>query len=174
MTIIAKGPRVYLRKITKKDAPFLFDLMNQKSCLIFIGDRGIASIADAEEYILNGPLHSYKIHGFGLYMVVDTSSQESIGMCGFLKRPYLDCPDLGYAISERYYQQGFGFEAADIAMQVANTLIEAKLIYASVKEDNVGSCRLLCKLGFTLVETTSLNILGSNADDLLLYKKDIA
>ena len=174
MNIIAVGKRVYLRELNEDDAPFMHDLMNQRKWLDFIGDRGISSLAKAKAHIESGPCLSYQVNGFGLYLVVGSDNEQSIGVCGLLKRTYLDAPDLGFAISERYYQRGFGYEAAELVLQVANKLTGASCIYASVNKVNLASCSLLEKLGFTLHSPTALQSLGSDADDLLLYAKDMS
>jgi RimJ/RimL family protein N-acetyltransferase len=172
LQVIASSSRVYLREITKDDASFMYDLMNQKNWISFIGDKGIASIADAIKHIESGPMRSYKINGFGPYLVVDINSGESVGICGLLKRTYLDSPDLGYAISERFYRKGYGFEAAQLTLKIVDTLVDTKVIYATVKTENIGSCNLLHKLGFTLQPSSGLDSLGSEAEGLLLYKKE--
>lgn len=174
MNIIAKGKRVYLRELNKEDAPFMYDLMNQKEWLAFIGDRGITSLDKAKAHIESGPMLSYQVNGFGLYLVVANGNNKPIGACGLLKRTYLDAPDLGFAISEGYYQQGFGYEAATLVLQAASTLTNTKLIYGSVNKANLGSCKLLKKLGFNLHSPAALQGLGSEAEDLLLYVKDIS
>lgn len=169
--LIATSSRVYLREISISDAPFMRDLMNQKNWLTFIGDRNINSLADAEKHIETGPKRSYRVNGFGPYMVVDKNTQESIGICGLLKRTYLDSPDLGFAISERFYRQGYGFESAQLILQLADTFVDADYIYASVKKDNAGSCRLLEKLGFAIQVENIPEKIKNESDDLLLYKK---
>jgi ribosomal-protein-alanine N-acetyltransferase len=173
MNIIATGKRVYLREVKLEDAPFMYDLMNQQAWLAFIGDRGITSLDKAKDYIESGPMLSYRVHGFGLYLLIVKGSDKPVGACGLLKRTYLDAPDLGFAISERYCRQGFGYEASTLVLKAAKTLTNANLIYASVNKANVGSCNLLKKLGFNLHPPAALKSLGSEADDLLLYAKNI-
>ena len=50
------------------DAGFMFALMNEPSYLRFIGDKGIKTISDAREYILNSPVDSYERFDYGLYL----------------------------------------------------------------------------------------------------------
>lgn len=173
MNIIAMGERVYLREVSLDDAPFMYDLMNQQAWIEFIGDRDITSLDKAKDHIESGPMLSYRVHGFGLYLVIIKGNDKPVGACGLLKRTYLDAPDLGFAISERYYRQGFGYEAATLVLKAAKTLTNADLIYASVNKANVGSCNLLKKLGFNLYPLAALKSLGSEADNLLLFAKDI-
>ena len=69
-----------------KDEEFIFQLLNETSWLKFIGNRNINNLEDAKNYILNGPIASYKEHGFGLFLVELKETNESIGICGLLKR----------------------------------------------------------------------------------------
>jgi hypothetical protein len=52
----------------------------------------IHSLDDAGTYLLNGPLKSYKDHGFGLCLVQLREDGIPIGIAGLLKRDYLDMP----------------------------------------------------------------------------------
>jgi RimJ/RimL family protein N-acetyltransferase len=168
--ILAKNKQLYLRKVVKSDAAFLFNLLNQKNWLEYIGDRKIKTLKDAESYIKTGPTQSYKTHGFGLYLVVRLGDDCPVGLCGFLQRAYLKSPDLGFAISQDFYQQGYGYSAAVLALNMMKQMSDAKLIYATVKQTNVASMKLLQKLGF--VPTTYLfeNIINEQSSDFLLYK----
>jgi ribosomal-protein-alanine N-acetyltransferase len=67
---IIETERLILRQFTTRDAAFILDLLNQPSFLKHIGDRGVRNIADAEKYILNGPIDSYKRLGFGYQLCV--------------------------------------------------------------------------------------------------------
>ena len=51
--------RLQLREYTLADAPFIFKLMNSPGWLQYIGDRKIASVRDAENYIAKHYLSSY-------------------------------------------------------------------------------------------------------------------
>jgi len=64
---VLETKRLILRWITADDAEFIHALMNEPSYLRFIGDKGIRTIADAREYILNGSVDSYENFGYGLY-----------------------------------------------------------------------------------------------------------
>jgi [ribosomal protein S5]-alanine N-acetyltransferase len=70
MGFVLQTERLTLREITISDAAFLLRLLNEPSFIRNIGDRNVRTIADAERYALNGPIASYKQHGFGLYLVV--------------------------------------------------------------------------------------------------------
>ena len=58
--IVLETERLTLRRLTADDAPFILRLLNEPSFLRFIGDKGVRSIEDAREYIINGPIDSHE------------------------------------------------------------------------------------------------------------------
>jgi len=75
--------RLTISEFILDDAPFILEITNSTGWLKFIGDRNIRSIKDAEKYLINEPLSSYEVHGFGLFKVALNETNQSIGICGF-------------------------------------------------------------------------------------------
>jgi ribosomal-protein-alanine N-acetyltransferase len=167
MSVILETERLMLRKFTKADASFILELLNTPTWLQYIGDRGIQSIADAENYLLNGPMLSYTVYGFGLYMVVLKSSQAPMGMCGLLKRDYLEHMDIGYALLPQHEGQGYAYEIVSATVNYAFTNLHLLHLAAITDTGNVRSVNLLKKLGFTLKELISIE-----NKDLNLFIRD--
>ena len=94
--------RLTIRELDEADAPFLLELLNDPGFITYIADRGVRTIDDALAYLRNGPQAMIAQHGFGLWRVALTDSDEAIGICGILKRDSLPHPDLGYAILTRH------------------------------------------------------------------------
>jgi hypothetical protein len=84
MTII-ETKRLILSKLSVDDVPFILALLNDSEWLQFIGDKGVRTIDDARQYILNGPIKSYEQFGFCLYLTMLKDSITPIGICGLLK-----------------------------------------------------------------------------------------
>ena len=138
--------RLVIREMVPSDAPFILDLVNQPAFHQNIGDKDIQSIADAEFYILTAGTETYLKLGFGMYLVVfDT---KPIGICGLLKRPFLDHPDIGFAYDEGYWNRGLGTEAALAIVKHATTTLGHTRLSAFTSLDNKASGRLLEKVGF--------------------------
>src|SRR6185503_13067540 len=107
---ILETERLQIRQLSREDAPFILQLVNEPSFIQNIGDRGVRTLADANSYILNGPVASYARNGFGLYLVVLKETNESIGMCGLIKRAGLDDVDIGYAFLPKFWSKGYAVE----------------------------------------------------------------
>ena len=147
-TAIATGPRVILRHLTLDDAPFIVRLLNDEGWLRYIGDRGVRDLDTAQTYLQNGPIVSYAENGFGLYCVISRATHEPMGLCGIIRRPGLDHPDLGYGFLPHYGGKGLAREAAELTLIHARKDLKLGPILAITKQDNDVSMGLLKRLGF--------------------------
>lgn len=138
--------RLLLRPLTLADATFIVQLLNSPGWLQFIGDRNVHSEDDAKAYLLNGPLKSYADNGFGLRMVELKEPHTPIGMCGLLKRDYLEHPDIGFALLPEYTSKGYAYEAAKATLDHAAAALNIISVLAIVQPNNTASVSLLHKL----------------------------
>jgi [ribosomal protein S5]-alanine N-acetyltransferase len=153
---IADTERTHLREIERTDAPFICALLNQPSFLRYIGDRMVRTSEDAANFIESRYQQSYREHGFGLYLVELRQSATPIGMCGFVRRPGLTGPDMGFAFLPEFEGRGFAYESAVAALQYARTRIDLTTLLAIAQPDNLRSHRLLSRLGFFSTGVTTL------------------
>jgi ribosomal-protein-alanine N-acetyltransferase len=100
--IVCETARLRLRHLLDADAPFIVELLNEPDFIRNIGDRQVRTLEDARNYIQHGPMVSYSQHGFGLFLVELRENGAPIGICGLLKREYLDDIDVGFALRESY------------------------------------------------------------------------
>jgi RimJ/RimL family protein N-acetyltransferase len=140
-----------------------------KYALQHIGNKGIKTLSDAERYIQDGPVTMYARLGFGLYLVELTSSGESVGMCGLIKRDTLEDVDLGFAFLSRFWGNGYAYESAAAVMSYAKMCLGIDRIVAITSPSNQTSSKLLRKLGFTPERLISATGAGQ---DLTLYSID--
>ncbi len=159
------NPRLSLRHFTLDDAPFVLRLLNTPGFLQFIGDRGVRTLSDAENYLRTGPMASYAANGHGLDAVVLHDGDICVGMCGILQRETLPGPDLGYAFLPEYTGLGLAEEATRAALKHAREALHFSEMLAIVQPDNAASIKLLHKLGFVKSET--LQPLGADGLQLL-------
>ncbi|GLX82666.1 N-acetyltransferase GCN5 [Thalassotalea eurytherma] len=145
---VIKTSRLIIRPMALSDATFIHQLYNQSLFLKFIGNKQIDDIDAATTYILDGPQFSYKTYGVGL-MTVSLHDGTPIGVCGLLQREDLPQPDLGYALDEAFYRNGYMKEAC---LAVLNKNQHMQNILAITSKDNEASSQLLKTLGFVLME----------------------
>ena len=159
--------RLELRELAVADAPFIVELLNAPDFHRYIGDRGIRTLQDAENYIQQGPAVSYARHGHGLYLVARRSDGAKLGICGLIKRDTLPCEDIGYAFLPAYRGQGYGIEAAQAALQDGRERLGIKRVVAIVTPGNERSVRLLAKLGLSQGKRVRL---GAGEEECLLLE----
>ena len=146
MTVL-ETERLIVRRLTIDDAEFVLGLLNEPSFLRFIGDKGVRNIADAVQYIQNGPVASYERFGFGQFLVELKESGTPIGMCGLLKRDSLPDVDIGFAFLPQFWSRGYAYEAAAAMMTYGREVLGLRRIVAITNPDNEASGRLLEKIG---------------------------
>ena len=158
--------RLFLEKVNLRDGKFIFELFNLPACIQFIGDRGIHTIDKAKLYIQNSLIKSYNENGFGLYKIVLKDTQKTIGICGLVKRPVFDNPDIGFAILTEYEGKGYVFEAAQATLKYAHSTLKIQTVLAITNQDNVRSINLVERLGLKFQKNIKY---GENQDDVLLF-----
>ena len=169
MTVL-ETERLSLRQLTNDDSLFILELLNEPSFIQNIGDRNVRTIEDARAYILNGPVTSYEKNGFGLYLVVLKETNDSIGMCGLIKRDGLEDVDIGYALLPKFWSKGYAVEAARAVKEYAKDVIGLKRLVAIVDPANEGSIRVLEKIG---LQYEKMIRLSADDIDLKLYGTEL-
>jgi RimJ/RimL family protein N-acetyltransferase len=161
LVTVLETERLILRQLTENDAEFIFELLNDPSWIQNIGDRHIQTLEDARSYIVNGPVASYDKNGFGLCLIVLKETEESIGICGLIRREGLEDVDIGYALLPRYWSKGYAAEAARAVKEYAKDVVGLKRMVAIVDPANEASIRVLEKIGLQYEKMVRLS-----ADDI--------
>lgn len=139
--------RLVLRPQTEADAPFVCALMNDPDWLRYIGDRGVRTVDDAAKYIRDGAVAMYARHGVGLYLV-ETKAGTPVGLCGLIRRDFLEDLDIGFAFSAAHRRKGYAREASIAMLAHARDALAVDRVAAIVSPDNAASIQLLEGLGF--------------------------
>lgn len=149
--------RLTLQELTPNDASFIYDLLNEPAFHKYIGDKGIRNHNAALEYLEDGPIASYENHGYGLYLVKETATNSSIGICGLKKRDVLKIPDLGYAFLKEFWGNGYATEAGRVVIEYAKNELKLSRVAAITHIKNEQSIKVLNKLGFQFKEIVTLS-----------------
>ena len=154
--ILIETPRLRLREFVLDDAGFIVRLLNEPSFIEFIGDRGVRDTQDAERYLREGPMASYRAHGHGLLRLSRRDDDTPLGMCGLVKRDTLPHADIGFALLPEYWGCGYVTEAAAAAMQHGRETLGLRTILGITSPHNVRSITVLGKLGLAFLEEKPL------------------
>ena len=154
--VVTETTRLMIIPFTIEDAELVVQYFNDPLWITGIGDRKIRTVTDGEMYLRNGPLSMYEKYGFGPWKVILKENQQSIGMCGLIKRDYLDDPDLGFGFLSEYCGKGYGKEASEAIIKLARDKYKLNRLVAIVSPSNIRSLRLLASLGFYELESIEL------------------
>lgn len=138
-------PRLRLEPLDIKHDQLILAIFNDPDFLKFVGDKGIRTQTQAQQYLRDGPMAERQRSGIVNYAVMAADSKEALGMCGLLKRPYLPEPDLGYGFLPSARGQGYAYEAATAVLA---SLSSPCTLWAMVNPANSASLALLHKLKF--------------------------
>lgn len=140
--------RLYIRKFTLDDAPFIFELVNTPSWIEFIGDKNVHSLQDAKQYIQEKLLNPYKEFGFSFYLILTKSELKPIGMTGFIKRPSMQDIEIGFSLLPNEWGKGYAFEASKVILNYGKSILKIEKVVAITDPKNKSSQKLLTRLGF--------------------------
>lgn len=146
--MIFESERLYLSEFTTKDAPFFYQLVNDPDWIKHIGNRKIGTILDAEKYLTDKIIPSYKQFGFGFYIVQLKDNNTPAGMCGLIKREWMDYVDIGYAFLATFRGKGYALESSIATKNYAKEHLNISKLAAITDVHNDRSTNLLEKLGF--------------------------
>ncbi len=145
--MIIQTKRLNIELLSISDASFIVELLNSPGWLEFIGDRGVKTEEDAIKYIQNGPHKDFENMGHSLFKVVLNETGLPIGMCGLLKRDFLDHPDIGFAFLGEHNGKGYGAESSFAVLEWAKEKLGITQVMAITSPTNKKSIGLLEKLG---------------------------
>jgi ribosomal-protein-alanine N-acetyltransferase len=166
MKRIITTKRLYLREANLDDAEFIFELLNSKGWLENIGNRGIQTIENAQQYITNRLLPDYGKNNIAMFVMERKEDGVPIGTCGLIKRPHLEDVDIGFAMLGEFEKKGYAYEAASATLKMAIDEIKIKRIIGITTLENKDSQRLLEKIGLAFEK-----IVLFKKEELMLFSK---
>lgn len=137
--------RLIIRELTLEDAPFVLTLLNSEAFIVNIGDRGIYTLEQAQQKINSFYTEGYP--SYGLFVVELEKDKTPIGTVSYLKRPFLDHDDIGYAFLPQFWHKGYALEATKAVLEFKINQ-GTKVILGVVDRVNTPSVNLLTKLNF--------------------------
>lgn len=148
--------RLILRPITMEDAQDFYELDSNPKVHQYIGNQPVSSIAQSIEMI-QSILKQYDEFGIGRFAIMTKDTKEFVGWSG-LKfeqevREDVNYYDLGYRLKEEFWGCGIATEAAIASLNFGFNELKLDEICAAADANNIGSNRILKKIGMTLSDT---------------------
>ena len=149
--IIAETDRLILRTIDDSDALEQDRLLNTPTVMARLG--GVKELHEIEaKHAKSQAL--YATAGFSFLFMVEKASGEMVGHCG-IKRvdnplaPNVGDHEIGWLVREDRWRRGYAEEAMRAVLEWAFGRVAAPYVVALTSEANVGSWKLMEKLGMT-------------------------
>lgn len=151
MNLILETERLLLRPMETSDAEALFILDSNPNVHLYLGNNPVTNIAQCHE-IIKSIQNQYVKNGIGRFMVVLKDTNEVIGWAGLKyiteeDNGHINFYDIGYRLQEKHWRKGYALEAAKAWLNHAFTEMKIPAVYASAHVDNIGSHKILEKIG---------------------------
>ncbi|RIV76007.1 GNAT family N-acetyltransferase [Pelagerythrobacter aerophilus] len=147
--IVAETERLVLRTIEEGDAALQHRLLNTPTVMARLG--GVKELHEIEAKHAKG-MALYAQEGFSFLFMIEKATGEMVGHCG-IKR--VDNPlaknqgdhEVGWLVREDRWRRGYAEEAMHAVLDWAFGRVGAPHVVALTSEANVGSWKLMEKLG---------------------------
>ena len=146
--LVIETSRLILRPFTMSDVDSAYEMNLDEHVSAYTGDGGVVSLDETRRRIMEDVLGDYQKHGFGRLAAEIKGKSTFIGFAGLKYLEDLDEVDLGYRFMTRYWGQGIATEAGEACIDFGFNTLGLQRIVAMVFPQNIGSVRVLEKLGF--------------------------
>ncbi len=145
--IIAADEDICIREMKAEDIPALKSIYDEPEII-----KNVPMLEDTETEIekTNAYIkYMYGFYGYGMWIIEDKHTGKIIGRTGIEHRELEKNTyyELGYLVAKKYRGRGYGYRAAQMAVQFAKEYGMKELI-TCIREKNIPSIRLSEKLGF--------------------------
>ena len=147
--------RTRLRRFKISDLQNMIELESDPDVMKFTPSRVPLSRERSKER-LEDLISKEKTHGeFGVWAAEFKDTGEFLGWFMLLKRD-LEYPELGFMIVKKHWNKGLTTEAAAGLVQYGFTFLGLSGISAATTLDNCASQKVLTKIGFSKVKSSSI------------------
>jgi ribosomal-protein-alanine N-acetyltransferase len=148
---ILQTDRLLLREFDEGDVTPFYLMGSDPAVIRYTGDPagGLTSLQHALEVLRSRPIADYRKYGYGRWACVLKASGAVIGFAGLKYLADSQEVDIGYRLLPAYWGQGLATEACRAVLDYGSTRLGLERIIGLVDPENVGSVRVLEKLGLT-------------------------
>ncbi|UUV20756.1 GNAT family N-acetyltransferase [Paenimyroides aestuarii] len=142
--------RTIMRKLTKEDASDFYNLNLDREVLKYTGDKPFENIQASIDFLTN--YDQYEKYGVGRLAVIDKATTKFIGWCGLKYSQDKNEYDIGFRFKRNYWNKGFATETAKKCLDFGFTELGIEKVVGRAMKENVGSIRVLEKIGMRFKE----------------------
>lgn len=145
---VLETERLRLRAVTLGDAPAIFQIMGDPRVIRYFGCLPMPTLEDALERA-RGFAADFRDQAGIRWAIVLRNSGRFVGTCGYwrlIKAHWR--AEIGYELAPEYWGQGIMTEALTSVLRFGFGVLGLHSIEAQIHPSNIGSRRVLEKLGF--------------------------
>lgn len=166
MQVIVETERFFLREILPTDIDGMFELDADPEVHRYLGNKPVTSREQSKEMI-DFIRQQYIDNGIGRWAIIDKKTNDFIGWTGLKfitewTNNHKDFYDVGYRLIKRYWGQGIATETAKASLTYAFNTLQTNQVYAMAAVENLGSNKILQKIGLTFIESFDLDGINVN------------
>jgi RimJ/RimL family protein N-acetyltransferase len=157
MKIFAETDRLLLREILPTDIDGMYELDANPEVHKYLGNNTVKNKSQVID-IIDFIRQQYQDHGIGRWAIVDKKTNEFMGWTGLkfvteTTNDHKNFYEVGYRLIQRFWGQGFATESAIASLDYAFNQLKIKEVYAAASCDNIGSNKILEKIGMENIGT---------------------
>ena len=150
---VLETPRLSLIAAAPEHADFISKMWNTPEVKPWLLDYDLKTPEDALKKLILPLGENYFLKNgkrFCMCVIQEKKTGKLIGINGMLKRPFLDSPNIGYALIIEACGKGYACESCRGLIEYCKELGYRKLYAGNVNPENDKSINLLTKLGMEL------------------------
>ncbi|KAA3596215.1 MAG: N-acetyltransferase [Calditrichaeota bacterium] len=152
--ILVETDRLFIRTFSLQNIPDYAKIVADSEVVRFLGNGKTQTYKEAQDYILNC-IKNYSELGWSRFAVETKETSELIGFCGFAN--YNNEIDFGWRYSPKFWNQGFGTEAAKAVLEMGINKFKFPRIVSIAYPQNIGSIRIIEKIGMQFERKIEIN-----------------
>ncbi|MGG6229474.1 GNAT family N-acetyltransferase [Tenacibaculum sp. SDUM215027] len=158
MNFYLETERLILREFQKNDIEGIFELDSNPEVHKYLGNKPITSYKQAEDNI-TFIQEQHKERGIGRFACIEKSSGDFIGWSGLKLNQgeketlngFTNFIDIGYRLIPRFWGKGYASESAFASLDYGFKQMNYDIIYGAAETGNIGSNKILQKIGLQFV-----------------------
>lgn len=147
--VVLETAEFVVQRMAPGDEATMLALFTDPHVVRFVDDGSVLSSAQVDAWIVKSA-ENYARHGYGTWLLAEREGGPVFGWGGFVSPGREPVPELIYGLARSHWGRGLGKAVAAALTGHGITRLGFHQILATIDDANLGSCRILERLGFRL------------------------